>query len=97
MEFKFVQMKGQVLFKGGNHKNGLGSFTNFLLQNHWASFNQTCHKSSLEGWDLSLFKGRRLPLSMGDNSKRVKIHCTFLKIFFRTIRSKSIKLGTNYP
>jgi hypothetical protein len=33
----------------------------------------------------------------GDNSKRVKIHWKFLKIFSRTSRSISIKLGTNYP
>jgi hypothetical protein len=33
----------------------------------------------------------------GDNSKRVKIHRKFLKIFFsRTSRPKSIKIGTNY-
>jgi hypothetical protein len=33
----------------------------------------------------------------GDNSKRVKIHWKFLKIFFsRTSRPNSIKLGTNY-
>jgi hypothetical protein len=35
---------------------------------------------------------------MGDNSKRVKVHWKFLKIFFsRTSRPNSIKLGTNYP
>jgi hypothetical protein len=35
---------------------------------------------------------------MGDNSERVDIHRTFLKIFFsRTSRPKSIKLGTNHP
>ena len=29
-----------------------------LLQNHWANFNQTWHKSSLGGGDSSLFKRR---------------------------------------
>jgi hypothetical protein len=34
----------------------------------------------------------------GDNSKRVKIHWKYLKIFFsRTSRPNSIKFGTNYP
>jgi hypothetical protein len=38
------------------------------------------------------------PSPRGDNSERVKIHRTFLEIFFsRTSRPKSIKLGTNYP
>jgi hypothetical protein len=38
------------------------------------------------------------PFLRGDNSERVKIHRKFLKIFFsRTSRTKSIKLGTNYP
>jgi hypothetical protein len=38
------------------------------------------------------------PSPRGDNSKRVKIQCTFLKIFFsRTSRPNSIKLGTHYP
>jgi hypothetical protein len=33
---------------------------------------------------------------MKGNSKRVKMHYFFLKIFARTSRPKSIKLGTNY-
>jgi hypothetical protein len=38
------------------------------------------------------------PSLRGDNSKRVKIHWKFLKIFFsRTSRPNSIKLGTNCP
>jgi hypothetical protein len=38
------------------------------------------------------------PSPRGDNSRRVKIHWQFLKIFlFRTSRPNSIKLGTNYP
>ena len=38
------------------------------------------------------------PSPRGDNSKRVKIHWKFLKIFFfRTNGPNSIKLGTNYP
>jgi hypothetical protein len=37
------------------------------------------------------------PSPKEDNSERVKIHWKFLKIFSRTSRPKSIKLGTNYP
>jgi hypothetical protein len=50
-EFKLDQIKGQALFKGETLKkckNGLGSF-NHLLQSHWAYFNHTWHKSSLDG------------------------------------------------
>jgi hypothetical protein len=37
------------------------------------------------------------PSPRGDNSKRVKIHRKFLKVFFsRTSGPKSIKIGTNY-
>jgi hypothetical protein len=36
----------------------MGSFKNFL-QNHWTNFNLTWYKSSLEGEDSSVFKGRR--------------------------------------
>jgi hypothetical protein len=39
-----------------------------------------------------------LPSPRGDNSKRVKIHWKFLKIFFfRTSKPISVKLGTNHP
>jgi hypothetical protein len=47
------------LQRGDNHKNekkGVGSFKNPLLQNHWANFNQTWHKSFLGVGDLTLFK-----------------------------------------
>jgi hypothetical protein len=38
------------------------------------------------------------PSQRGDNSKRIKVHWKFFKIFFpRTSRPKSIKLITNYP
>ena len=37
------------------------------------------------------------PSPRGDNSKRVKIHQHFFKIFFRTSWPNSIKLNTNYP
>jgi hypothetical protein len=36
------------------------------------------------------------PSPRGDNSKRVEIHWTYLKIFSRTSRPNSIKLGTHY-
>ena len=47
--FKFVQMNGQFLSKGrqlGKSKNKLTTFKNLLLQNQWANFNQTWHKTS---------------------------------------------------
>jgi hypothetical protein len=38
------------------------------------------------------------PSPRGDNSKKVKIHSKFLKIFFfRTNGPNSMKLGTNHP
>jgi hypothetical protein len=49
------------LQRGDNHKNeknGMGSSKNFLLQNHWANFNQHCHRSSLGKGNSSLFKWR---------------------------------------
>jgi hypothetical protein len=39
MEFKFVQIKGQEIFKGEmirKCKNGVRSFKNFLLENYYA-------------------------------------------------------------
>jgi hypothetical protein len=33
-EFKFIQMKVKVVFKGGKCKNRVGSFQYFLLMNH---------------------------------------------------------------
>ena len=61
-------------------------------------FNQIWHKSSLgEGLQVCSNEGD-CPSPRGDNSKRVKIHWKFLKIFFsRTSRPISIKLGTNHP
>jgi hypothetical protein len=55
--------------RGDNHKNenGVGSFKN--LQNHWAKFNQTWHKSSLgEGIQFCSNEGG-CPSPRGDNSK----------------------------
>jgi hypothetical protein len=37
------------------------------------------------------------PSPMGNNSKRVKMHRKNSKVFSRTSRRRSIKLGTNYP
>jgi hypothetical protein len=41
-----------------------------------------------------LYKGRDCPSSKGDISKRVKIYRKLKKIFTRTRRPNSIKLGT---
>ena len=44
------------------------NFSHFHLhQNHWANFNQTCHKTSLVEGDSSLFKWRSRPFPWGDN------------------------------
>jgi hypothetical protein len=37
------------------------------------------------------------PSPGGDSSKRIKIHWTSLKLFSRTSKPNSIKLGINYP
>jgi hypothetical protein len=69
-----------------------------LLQNLWANFKQTWHKSSF-GARIQVYsnKGKRFP-SRGDNSNRGKYTEFFFKIFFsRTSRLNSIKLNTNYP
>ena len=100
MEFKFVQIKGQVLFKGrDNHKN---------LKMGWSNLNILSRTTGLilarlgtnhpriKRIQVSLKEGGT-PSPMGDNSKIVKIHRNFFKIFFsRTSRPKSIKFGTNY-
>ena len=49
----------------GNNKNKLTTFKNLLLQNHWASFNQTWHKVSRGERDSSFFKWRAMPFSRG--------------------------------
>jgi hypothetical protein len=65
------------LQRGDNHKNGMGSFKSLFLQNHWANFNQTWHKSSWrERIQVSLKEGDS-PSPRGDNSERVKIHRNF--------------------
>jgi hypothetical protein len=49
------------LQRGDNDKNvkrGWGNLKIFFLQNHWANFNQTWHKSSLEEENSSVFKGK---------------------------------------
>jgi hypothetical protein len=47
----------------------VGSFKNLLLQNHWANFNQTWHKSSLgEEIQVSSNEGN-YPSPRGDNSE----------------------------
>ena len=76
------------------------NFSHFrlLLQNRLANFNQTCHKSSLGGEGIQVCSNERKdPSPRGDNSKSVKIYRKFLKIFSRTSRPISIKLGKNHP
>ena len=52
--FKFVQMKGHALLQGERtSKNTLDKSNN--LQNRWASFNQTWHKTSMSDGDSSYY------------------------------------------
>jgi hypothetical protein len=68
-----------------------------LLQNRRANFNQIKHKSSFGGVDSNYLNEGEGPCQRKDNSKNVKIHWQFLKIFSsRTVsRSISIKLSIN--
>jgi hypothetical protein len=87
------------LQRGDNYKNVKMGWCHFrnLLQNCWANFNQTLHRSSLGKGDASSSEGDSHS-PRGDNSKRVKMHWKFLKIYFsRTSRPNSIKLGTYDP
>jgi hypothetical protein len=46
----FSKKRSCPLQRGDNHKNvknGVGSFKNIFLQNHWTNFNQSWHKSYL--------------------------------------------------
>jgi hypothetical protein len=87
------------LQRGDNHKNvkmGWGHLKIFfsrttgpiltrLVTNHpWVKGIQVCSKE------------RNSPSPKGDNGERVKIHWKIWKIFFRTSRPNSIKLGVNY-
>jgi hypothetical protein len=49
-----------------------------------------------EGIQVSSNEGD-CPSSRGDNSKTMKIHWKLYKIFSRTSRPNSIKLGTHHP
>ena len=55
------------LLRGDNYKSKIGvvSFKNLLLQNHWANFKQTLHRSFLGRGVTSVFKRRRSPFSKG--------------------------------
>jgi hypothetical protein len=57
-------------------KIGVESFKN-LVQNHWANFNQTWHKSSL-GEEIQVWTNEGdYPSPRGDNCETVKIHWFF--------------------
>jgi hypothetical protein len=70
------------------------SFKTLFLQNYWANFNQTWHKSSLR---VCSNEGDS-PSSTGDiNRERVKVHRKFSNFLFsRPSRPNSIKLTTDY-
>ena len=69
LAFKFVQIRGPPL-----NENTFTKFINIFLQNHWAYFNQTWHKSSLRKANSScyaIFQGRLLRNS--DNLKSPEV------------------------
>ena len=69
-----------------------------LLQNHWVTFNQTWHKSSLGEGDSSLLKRRTTSFPRGDYYEIAKIHGRNLKIFFsRTTGPILTTFGTKHP
>ena len=60
--------EGPSAFQRGNNeiaKIRWQNFKNLLLENHWANFNQTWHKTSLGEEDSSLFKWNAPPFSKG--------------------------------
>ena len=71
------------------------NFSHFdLLQNYWANFNQTWHKSSLGDGYSGLFKWKAGTFPRGDNYEIAKTH-------WRILKSSSqepifTKLGTNH-
>ena len=91
---KFVVVFGVIVL-------GVGlNFSHFhlLLQNHWANFSQTWQKASLGEGNSNFLKWRALLYSKGRllwNSK--KYIDEIKKIFSRTPRSISAKLGTMHP
>jgi hypothetical protein len=75
----------------------VGSFENLLLQNHWANLDQTWHKSSLGKGDFKFVQKKGIvPLQGEIIAKEGKCTEIFKKIFSRTSKPYSIKLGTNY-
>ena len=71
--FSSPELKAQVSFSNQNLfvvvivVGVVVNFSHFhlLLQNHWANFNQTWHKASLDERDSILFKWRALAFSKG--------------------------------
>ena len=73
------------------------SHFHFLLQNHWANFNQYTKHPWEKGIQVCSNEGHR-PFPRGDNYEIVKIHWWNLKIFFsRTTGPISTKLGIKHP
>ena len=70
-------------------------FKNFLLQNHWANFNQTWQKASLGEEDSSWSNKDPSFFPRGNNYEIAKIYLQNLRIFFsKTIGTILTKLGT---
>ena len=68
-----------TLFFKGDYKKGVNILTkykNLLLQNRWANFNQTCHKTSLGEGDSSFSNEAPSPFPKENNTKIAKINLT---------------------
>ena len=91
--FKFVQLKGFALFQREiirKLQKYINKFeflkkNNLLLQNHWANFSQTCHKSSLGQGYIRLFKWRNPRLTKGRWLRNMNYWASF--IIYTTITS----------
>jgi hypothetical protein len=57
----------------------VGSFKNLLLQNHWANFNQTWHKSSKEEEGLKFVQIKGIAPLQGEIIAKSKNTLIFLK------------------
>jgi hypothetical protein len=89
-----------LLQRGDNHKNvkmGCGHLKIFFFRTTGPILTRLGTHCPWRKRIQVFLKEGDSPSPRGDNSKRVKIHRKFLKIFYRTRRPKSIKLGTNYP
>jgi hypothetical protein len=85
------------LQRGDNHKNGVGSFKNFL-QNHWATIYHIYMTAFWYNIDSELFTWS-LRVGRGHNRENYIYICLYWKkiVSCRTSMPMSIQLGANHP